>query len=88
VLAGEMSLVGPRPHQPEEVDQYDPKFRQVLSVKPGITGLAQISGRSDLSFEEEMRLDIFYIRNWNLFLDLIILVKTPFVVLFKSREAV
>ncbi|MFB6181574.1 MAG: sugar transferase [Candidatus Magasanikbacteria bacterium] len=86
VLNGTMSLVGPRPHQPREVQEYESYYKRVLSIKPGITGLAQISGRSDLSFEEEMKLDIFYMENWSLYLDLIILVKTPFV-LFKNRKA-
>ncbi|KKP59433.1 MAG: Undecaprenyl-phosphate glucose phosphotransferase [Candidatus Magasanikbacteria bacterium GW2011_GWC2_34_16] len=81
VLKGDMSLVGPRPHQPREVDQYEKRHKIVLDAKPGITGLAQISGRSDLNFEEEARLDTFYIENWNWLLDLIILLKTPFVVI-------
>lgn len=81
VLKGEMSLVGPRPHQPREVEGYAKHQHIVLAIKPGITGLAQISGRSDLNFEEEVRLDAFYIENWRLLLDLIILIKTPFVVL-------
>lgn len=81
VLKGNMSLVGPRPHQPREVVQYEKRHRIVLDAKPGITGLAQISGRSDLSFEEEAKLDTFYIENWNWLLDLIILIKTPFVVI-------
>ncbi|PSO44341.1 MAG: polyprenyl glycosylphosphotransferase, partial [Parcubacteria group bacterium QH_9_35_7] len=78
--------VGPRPHQPREIEKYEPHYKKILSIKPGVTGLAQISGRSDLSFEEEMRLDIFYMENWSLYLDLIILIKTPFV-LFKNRKA-
>src|SRR3989338_3726004 len=61
VLGGSMSIVGPRPHQPREVDKYESEYRYVLSLKPGMTGLAQISGRSDLTFAEEMRLDVFYI---------------------------
>jgi exopolysaccharide biosynthesis polyprenyl glycosylphosphotransferase len=81
VLAGSMSIVGPRPHQPREVAQYEKKYRKLLTLKPGVTGLAQISGRSNLTFEEEARLDILYIEKWNLFLDLIIFIKTPFVVL-------
>lgn len=85
VLKGEMSIVGPRPHQPREVDKYDSQHKYVLSLKPGITGLAQISGRSDLSFEEEMRLDVFYIEKWNLLIDLVIFIKTPFI-LFKKRK--
>jgi exopolysaccharide biosynthesis polyprenyl glycosylphosphotransferase len=81
VLIGKMSLVGPRPHLPEEVAKYKKHHRKVLAVKPGMTGLAQISGREDLDFEEEVRLDTFYIENWSLKLDLYILLKTPFVVL-------
>ncbi len=85
VLVGEMSIVGPRPHQPREVKEYDTKHSIVFTLKPGITGLSQISGRSDLSFEEEMRLDTLYIEKWSLLLDLIIFFKTPFV-LFKKRN--
>ena len=76
-----MSLVGPRPHQPREVNNYEKRHSILLAIKPGITGLAQISGRSNLTFEEEARLDTFYIENWNFLLDLIILIKTPFIVL-------
>jgi exopolysaccharide biosynthesis polyprenyl glycosylphosphotransferase len=85
VLTGKMSLVGPRPHLPEEVAQYKKHHRRVLTLKPGMTGMAQISGRSDLSFEDEVRLDTYYIENWSLGLDLQILLKTPFAVL-KKRE--
>ena len=85
VLKGEMSVVGPRPHQPREVAN-EKGHRHVLVIKPGITGLAQISGRSDLSFEEEVRLDVFYIEKWRLLLDIIICLKTPFV-LFRKRRA-
>ncbi|MBM3204517.1 sugar transferase [Candidatus Uhrbacteria bacterium] len=80
VFLGRMSLVGPRPHLPEEVEKYKPHHRQVLAIKPGITGMAQISGRSDLDFDEEVRLDIWYIENWSLWLDLSILLKTPLAV--------
>ena len=86
VFIGRMSLVGPRPHLPEEVAKYENYHRKTLTVKPGITGLAQVSGRSDLLFEEEAKLDIYYIENWSLILDLSILFKTPFAVL-KHREA-
>ena len=86
VLKGEMSLVGPRPHQPREVEQYKRHHRAVLAIKPGITGIAQISGRSNLNFEEEVRLDTFYLEHWNLLLDIIILIKTPFAVI-KSKGA-
>jgi exopolysaccharide biosynthesis polyprenyl glycosylphosphotransferase len=82
VLAGKMSLVGPRPHLPEEVAKYKKHHKKVLIVKPGITGLAQISGRADLDFEEEVKIDVYYVENWSLRLDLYILFKTPFVVLF------
>lgn len=81
VLKGDMSLVGPRPHEPHEVAEYEKHHRKLLNIKPGITGLAQVSGRSDLEWEEEVRLDIFYVENWSPWLDLIILIKTPFVVL-------
>lgn len=83
VLKGDMSLVGPRPHLPEEVEKYKDGYKKVLSIKPGITGLAQISGRADLAFEEEVGLDNYYIENWSLGMDLYILLKTPFVVLSK-----
>lgn len=81
VIRGEMSLVGPRPHQPREVEKYAREVRRVFLIKPGITGLAQISGRSDLSFEEESRLDIYYMEHWRISLDLIILAKTVLAVL-------
>lgn len=82
VLRGEMSLVGPRPHEPEEVSRYERWQRKLLTIKPGMTGLAQISGRSDLRFEDEAKLDVYYIENWTPRLDTRILLKTPFVVLF------
>ncbi|MFA5829592.1 MAG: sugar transferase [Candidatus Gracilibacteria bacterium] len=85
VLKGEMSLVGPRPHLPEEVAKYQKRHRFVLTIKPGITGLAQISGRSDLNFEEEIRLDTFYIEHWSLWLDIKIILKT-FLIPFKRYE--
>jgi exopolysaccharide biosynthesis polyprenyl glycosylphosphotransferase len=84
VLKGDMSIVGPRPHQPREVIQYTKIHRAVFTLKPGITGLAQISGRSDLPYSEEANLDVFYIEHWSLSLDIIIFLKTPFVV-FKKR---
>ncbi|MBI4128271.1 MAG: sugar transferase [Parcubacteria group bacterium] len=86
VIKGEMSLVGPRPHLPEEVSKYAEHERRVLAIKPGITGMAQVSGRSDLGFEEEVRLDTYYIENWSLLLDIQILLKTPFAILTR-REA-
>ncbi|MBP9717933.1 sugar transferase [Candidatus Gracilibacteria bacterium] len=86
VLIGEMSLVGPRPHLPEEVARYQRHHKFVLAIKPGITGMAQISGRSDLPFEEEVRLDTYYIENWSLWLDIKILFKTLGVLVKPYRE--
>nr|WP_235206438.1 sugar transferase [Actinomadura madurae] len=76
VLRGEMSLVGPRPPLPEEVAQYGGDVYRRLVVKPGLTGLWQVSGRSDLSWEESVRLDLRYVDNWTLALDLQIMWKT------------
>lgn len=87
VFAGSMSLVGPRPHLPEEVAAYAPEHRKVLSIKPGITGMAQISGREQLDFDEEVRLDTYYIEHWSPFLDLYILLKTPLVVFFRNEAS-
>ncbi|MDO8462904.1 MAG: sugar transferase [bacterium] len=81
VLTGTMSLVGPRPHLPEEVADYERRHRAVLALRPGITGLAQVSGRADLEFSEEARIDTFYIEHWTLGRDLVILLRTPFAVL-------
>lgn len=85
VLKGDMSLVGPRPHQEREVEKYREYHRRLLTIRPGITGMAQISGRSDLDFEEEYRRDVFYIENWSLWLDFSICVKT-IGVLFRRRK--
>ncbi|GAA2417974.1 sugar transferase [Actinomadura vinacea] len=76
VLRGEMSLVGPRPPLPDEVDRYGEDVYRRLAVKPGMTGLWQVSGRSDLSWDESVRLDLRYIENWSLTLDAQILWKT------------
>jgi exopolysaccharide biosynthesis polyprenyl glycosylphosphotransferase len=81
VLLGQMSLVGPRMITLEEMDKYGKWRWNLLTVKPGITGLWQISGRSDISYEERVRLDMYYIRNYTLWLDLLILWRTPPVVL-------
>jgi len=86
VLRGEISLVGPRPHQPDEIERYEKHHKKVLLIKPGITGMAQISGSSDLLFEEEVKLDTYYIENWSLKKDIYILLKT-LIVLFKDRSA-
>ncbi len=82
VLRGEMSLVGPRPALPHEVQKYQPWQHQRLEVAPGLTGLWQISGRSDLSFEEMCLLDIYYSENWSLGMDISILLRTVPLVLF------
>jgi len=76
VLTGTMSLVGPRPPLPEEARGYTPEAQRRLLVKPGMTGLWQVSGRSDLSWEESVRLDLRYVENWSLALDAMILWKT------------
>jgi exopolysaccharide biosynthesis polyprenyl glycosylphosphotransferase len=76
VLRGQMSLVGPRPPTPDEVELYEPWHRQRLQTKPGCTGLWQINGRSDVPFDEMCLLDIYYIENWSIHLDLQILMMT------------
>jgi lipopolysaccharide/colanic/teichoic acid biosynthesis glycosyltransferase len=76
VLAGSMSLVGPRPPLPSEVAGYATDARRRLLVKPGMTGLWQVSGRSDLSWEESVRLDLRYVENWTIALDAKILFRT------------
>lgn len=76
VLKGDMSLVGPRPPLQDEVERYTEYVRRRLAVKPGITGLWQVSGRSDLSWEEAVRLDLRYVENWSLILDMQILWKS------------
>ena len=82
VLKGDMSLVGPRPPLPYEAEVYEPwHLRRVLEVKPGITGLWQVGGRGKVSFDDMVRMDLRYIREWSLVLDLKILIKTVLVVL-------
>jgi exopolysaccharide biosynthesis polyprenyl glycosylphosphotransferase len=86
VLFGHMSLVGPRPPLPVEVAQYDQDVARRLLVKPGMTGLWQVNGRSDLSWEDGIRLDLYYVENWSLAADATILWKTVGAVL-QSRGA-
>jgi len=86
VLRGEMSLVGPRPALPHETEAWDALLTERLRVKPGITGMWQVNGRSDTSFEDYTRLDLYYVDNWSLLTDLAILLKTVPVVL-TSRGA-
>jgi len=81
VLSGDMSLVGPRPPIPYEVEAYELWHRKRLDMKPGLTGLWQVSGRNQLPFEEMVRLDLFYIENWSLLLDLKIILRTGFVMI-------
>jgi lipopolysaccharide/colanic/teichoic acid biosynthesis glycosyltransferase len=81
VLRGEMSLVGPRPPTPDEVASYDGWHQRRLDVTPGLTGLWQVLGRSDTSFDEMVRLDIYYAENWSPGMDLRILLQTIPVVL-------
>jgi lipopolysaccharide/colanic/teichoic acid biosynthesis glycosyltransferase len=76
VVKGEMSLIGPRPALPSETDEYDDWIRRRLSVKPGITGLWQVSGRSSLSWNEAVRLDLDYVDNWTHTRDLHIFART------------
>lgn len=86
VLRGDMSLVGPRPSLPSEVAEYTEDVHRRLHVRPGLTGLWQVSGRSDLSFEEAVRLDLYYVDNWSMLQDLSILTRTIGAVL-NSRGA-
>lgn len=86
VLSGQMSLVGPRPPLPQEVARYGDDVRRRLLVKPGITGLWQVSGRSDLSWEDSVRLDLYYVENWSLSTDILICWKT-FGAVLASRGA-
>ena len=87
VLKGEISLVGPRPHEPEEVAKYKKHHKKLLNIKPGCTGMAQVSGSSSLDFEKEVKLDIYYIENWSLFLDFVIIVKTLLMYLKGDKSA-
>lgn len=84
VLIGNMSLIGPRPHQPREVKLYEEHHHQVLTIKPGITGMAQVHGREKNSFEEEVALDTYYIENYSILLDITILVRTMGVVALRA----
>jgi Undecaprenyl-phosphate galactose phosphotransferase WbaP len=84
VLKGEMSVVGPRPIVAAEVERYGASFDIVQRVKPGLTGLWQVSGRNDVSYAERVRLDAYYVRNWSIWLDITILVRTAQVLLFRK----
>lgn len=86
ILRGDMSLIGPRPNLPSEVEQYQEWMTKRLSVSPGLTGLWQVSGRSDLTFEEMVLLDIYYVENWSIGLDLSILLRS-FPAVVRARGA-
>jgi len=87
VFKGEMSLVGPRPTLPEQVSRYSKEHRRRLEMKPGLTGWALVNGRNVLSWPKKIKLDIWYIDHWSLWLDLKILFKTIWVVIF-TREGI
>ena len=80
VLRGEMSLVGPRPLPTRDFQLLEAWHRRRYNVLPGMTGLWQVSGRSDLTFDDLVRLDFYYLENWSIWLDITIMFKTPFVV--------
>lgn len=84
VLLGNMSLIGPRPHQPREVEKYEEYQYQVLTVKPWMTGMAQVHGREKNSFDEEVRLDTHYIEHYSLWIDLEILIRTGAIVIKRA----
>lgn len=84
VIRWTMSLIGPRPHLPKEVEKYESRQKRLLSIKPGITWYAQVFGRDNLDFEEEAKLDLYYIQNRSLFLDVYIILAT-FWVVFKGK---
>ena len=84
VLKGDMSIVGPRPTLPYQVEQYDDFQRRRLLVKPGITGWAQVNGRNAISWEQRIKLDVWYVENWSLWLDVKIIFKTIRVVISKE----
>jgi lipopolysaccharide/colanic/teichoic acid biosynthesis glycosyltransferase len=86
VLLGQMSLVGPRPPIPYEVESYELWHRKRLDMKPGITGLWQVSGRNRLTFDEMVRMDLYYIENWSLLVDLKIILQT-LPVMWRAEDA-
>jgi len=86
ILKGEMSLIGPRPMLPQIVERYQEQYDRILTVKPGITGLAQVNGRNDLPRSKRLAYDIIYAENGSLLLDLKIFIKSVFVVLTRSSQ--
>jgi undecaprenyl-phosphate galactose phosphotransferase len=84
ILKGEMNLIGPRPYMVDELQKIDKNTQEaILKVKPGLTGLWQVSGRSELTFKKRLELDLWYIQNWSLWMDFVIFLKTIKVVFFK-----
>ena len=81
VLTGEMSFIGPRPVTTPELAKYGDKAKLILSVQPGLSGMWQISGRSDTGYEERITLDSYYIQNWSVWLDIWIIIKTIYIVI-------
>jgi len=81
VITGEMSFIGPRPYMQNESPEMGENIDMILAVKPGITGLWQVSGRSDIDFTSRMEMDVWYVRNWSIWNDIVILIKTAQVVL-------
>jgi Undecaprenyl-phosphate galactose phosphotransferase WbaP len=84
ILKGEMSIVGPRPIVPAEIVRYGAHFNDYCAVKPGVTGLWQVSGRNDTTYAERVALDVAYVRNWSIWLDLSIILRTVPAVLFSK----
>jgi lipopolysaccharide/colanic/teichoic acid biosynthesis glycosyltransferase len=82
VIRGDMSLVGPRPIVTAEIEKYGPYFGLYTMVKPGITGLWQVSGRNNTTYDERVQLDAYYVRNWSPWVDAFLLLKTIRIVLF------
>jgi lipopolysaccharide/colanic/teichoic acid biosynthesis glycosyltransferase len=85
VLFGSMSIVWPRPHQPREVEKYDEWHRQVLTIKPWITGMGQVYARESTEFDREVELDTYYIENWSILLDLKLIFGTLRVLFLRDR---
>jgi lipopolysaccharide/colanic/teichoic acid biosynthesis glycosyltransferase len=86
ILKGEMSLVGPRPIVNEEVEKYGEDYNRIFSVKPGLTGLWQVSGRSDTDYAERVSYDTYYLQSWSVWLDIWVILKT-FSVVIKGKGA-
>jgi lipopolysaccharide/colanic/teichoic acid biosynthesis glycosyltransferase len=86
VLKGDMSVVGPRPLVPEELPKYGNKMEKVLTIKPGITGLWQVSGRNDIPYPQRVQIDVYYVKHHNWFLDLWIVLKTIGIVIFPHNS--